>query len=162
MRVFYTKLRYLYGVSADKLLKPDQVLIEESSRTRGRVKRVYRQTGDGQLELLATAREDGSLAITLALASILKEDPIFSKSFVVVDDESVPFVSKGRSVMAGHVVRVGENVHVGLDVPIVPIDEREVIAVGVFQLPVSLAFRRGAGVVVKVRDYINRYRGGSL
>ena len=151
------KVLYSYGVDISDLIPKDELLVERSSRTKGRAKRFFLRDLHHGAKLLATVRDNGSLAITMDFAAILMSSEDFLKSAVWVDAESVEYVAAGRSIFAGHVSRVGPNVRPGLDVAALS-PEGTLIAVGRCLLPPSLAYKRGAGVFVKIRDYLRRRR----
>ncbi len=100
--------------------------------------------------LLCTLRIDGGLAITPRFAQMLLKSKRFLQNCIDIDDDSEPFVSQGKSVFCGHVLRCGENVAAGSDVAI--LHRGRVVAVGKAALPCSMIRTASRGVAVRVRD----------
>jgi len=100
---------------------------------------------------MATIREDGSVAYTLECAKYLMRSKEFRKNCVLVNDDAARFVAEGRSLFAKHVVAVGPNVKVGLDVPLLD-KEGRLLAVGRAMLPRRHMSSFKSGVAVRVRE----------
>ncbi len=152
------KVLYSYGVDISDFIPKNGLLVERSLKTKGRAKRFFLKDLDdarGGVKLLATIRDNGSLAITMDFAALLMLHEAFLESAVWVDAESVEYVAAGRSVFTGHVDRVGSNVRPGLDVAVLSPDGR-LIGVGRCLLPSNLAYKRGVGVFIKMRDHLHR------
>ena len=145
---------YQFGPGAGEALFPDRAEIIRSKRT-GRVKHVCL---DGSL--LATIRaEDGLLSLTIAGAKRLSAF-LGDRYKVVVSEEAVPFVAKGRSAFAKHVVKADPKIKSGDEVLVVAPDG-SLLAVGRAVLSgwEMMAFKRG--VAVKIRAGISKERSRS-
>lgn len=133
----------LFGTGVSRHL-PGDIEITFSRKT-GRIKSVFHKKN-----LLCTLRIDGGLAITVYFAQILLKSKRFRQSCVQITAESKPFVEKGYSVFAKHVVWCGKNVQIQADTPVLYNDD--VIAVGRAVLCVQQIGDLSRGVAVKVRD----------
>ena len=143
---------YQFGPGAGEALFPDEVEIVKSRRT-GRIKHIYLRGS-----LLATMRaEDGLLSLTISGAERLS--PILGERYkVVITEEAAPFVAKGRSAFAKHVIKADPGIRAGDEVLIVAPDGR-LLAVGraVLSGREMVVFKRG--VAVKVRAGVRARRG---
>jgi predicted RNA-binding protein (TIGR00451 family) len=136
---------YQFGKNVGEKLFPEKVEIAYSKRT-GRIRRIYL---DGII--LATLRpRDGLFSLTVAGAKRLWECAQPRRLWVKVKDEAAPFVAKGRSVFAKHVVDADEEIRPEEEVVVVSM-KNEVLAVGraVLSGKEMKAFK--SGVAVKVR-----------
>ncbi|GBC75334.1 hypothetical protein HRbin06_00652 [archaeon HR06] len=142
---FAITLDYLFGKGSSNPFPLDRLEFEFSKRT-GRVKRVLL---DGKL--LATFREDGSLALTLEGAKWLSKSENFLKNCVIVKKDVEDEIKKGKSVFAKHLTYVGERIRVNSEVIILN-ERREIIAVGRAKLSHNMMKYFKRGVAVKVRE----------
>jgi len=147
---------YLFGPGAGKALFPDDVVVERSKST-GRVRHVYH---DGRL--VASFRPDGTIALTVHGAERLVKALSHPRVRVVVSEDAVEPVSRGRSVFAKHVVEADPEVRPGDEVVVVDRSGR-VLAVGRaamsgWEMPV---FRRGVAVRVR-RGCLNSEKRNSV
>jgi len=136
---------YQLGKGAGKALFPDSVHIVFSRRT-GRIRHIY--LGN---KLLATLRpKDGMFSLTLAGAKRLMLGLKPSRLWVKVEKDAEPFVAKGKSVFAKHVVDADCEIRPQEEVVVIDENE-EVLAVGkaVLTGKEMKAFKHG--VAVKVR-----------
>ncbi len=134
---------YQFGPGAGEALFPDDVEV-----IRGRTGRIKHVRYKGLL--LATLRaSDGLFSLTIHGARRLEEF-LGDRHKVVVSEEAAPFVARGRSVFAKHVLRADPDIRPGDEVLVVGPDGR-LLAVGKALLTgrEMLFFRRG--VAVKVR-----------
>lgn len=114
------------------------------SRRTGRLKTA---SHDGRL--LCTLRTDGGLAVSVYLAGMLLASRTFRENCVEVSADAAPFVRKGKSVFAKHVVWCGKRVRVSADTPV--LFGGEVIAVGRAVLSAEMIRDLDRGVAVRVR-----------
>jgi len=138
---------YQFGPGAGEALFPDDVQVIRSRRT-GRIRHI-RHGG----KLLATLRaSDGQLALTIHGARRLLPF-LGSRYVVVVSAEAAPFVARGRSVFAKHVLRADWGIRPGDEVIVVGPDG-QLLAVGRALLTGQemASFKRG--VAVRVRDSV--------
>jgi len=144
---------YQLGKDAGKALFPDQVKIVFSRRT-GRIRHVYLQR-----KLLATLRPtDGMFSLTVAGAKRLIKGVTPPRLWVTVQKDAEPFIAKGKSVFAKHVVDTDEEIRPQEEVIVVGENNR-VLAVGkavltgkemkAFKHGVAVKVRRGASEEVK-------------
>ena len=135
---------YQFGPGAGEALFPEGTKVIRSRRT-GRIKQVV--LGGA---LLATVRaSDGLLSLTLHGAERLLSY-LGDRHVVVVSGEAAPFVARGRSVFAKHVVRADPDIRPGDEVLVLDEGGR-LLAIGRALLTgrEMVLFRRG--VAVKVR-----------
>ncbi len=139
-------LDYVYGSGTSRFWPLEELTFDLSKRT-GRIKYVYSKEG-----LLATIRENGSLALTILGATLLARSDGFKRGYcVTVSDEAVGPVSEGRSVFVKHIIKCGELIKPKLDV--VVLDRKgEVIAVGQSVVSSRMIAELKKGVAVKVRE----------
>lgn len=142
-------LTYLYSRDFAEELLRGSLLEAEYSRRTGRIRHVY---VDGVL--VATVRaSDGFVLPTLQgfrkVVSTL--GPCF---YVRVREDAEPYVARGRSVFAKHVVDFDERIYPGLEVAVLREHSNEVIAVGRCLFS-PLELRSGIrGVCVRVRQHL--------
>ena len=95
------------------------------SRNTGKIRYVYLEN-----DLLATLRPTtGLFILTISGAKRMMCELESPKLWVRIEDEAEPFVSKGRSVFAKHVIEVDEEIRPNEEV-IVLNNQNEVLAVG--------------------------------
>jgi uncharacterized protein with predicted RNA binding PUA domain len=152
---FEGSLEYFYGLGVGRHL-PWKKIKYIRSRKSQRLKRVL--VGDLPL---ATIREDGSIAYTLECAKYLLKSRQFRKSCIVVNDDAAEFVVKGKSLFAKHVIKVGSNVKVGLDVCLLN-EKGKLLAVGKATLPAPYMTTFKAGAAVRVREGLFTRKGKDL
>jgi len=136
---------YQLGKGAGKALFPDGVDIVFSRRT-GRIRHIY----SGQ-KLLATLRPtDGMFSLNLAGAKRLVKGLKPLRLWVKVQKDAEPFIAKGKSVFAKHVVDADDEIRPQEEVIVIG-EKKEVLAVGkaVLTGKEMKAFKHG--VAVKVR-----------
>jgi len=136
---------YQLGKGAGEALFPDRVSIVFSRRT-GRIRHVYLQR-----KLLATLRPtDGMFSLTVVGAERLLRGVKSPRLWVRVQRDAEPFIAKGKSVFAKHVVDADDEIRPQEEV-IVTGENNRVLAVGKAVLTgrEMKAFKHG--VAVKVR-----------
>jgi len=136
---------YQLGKGAGKALFPDRVNIVFSRRT-GRIRHIYLQS-----QLLATLRPtDGMFSLTVAGAERLFRGVKPPRLWVRVQKEAEPFIAKGKSVFAKHVVDADDEIRPQEEVAVLG-EDYKVLAVGKAVLTgrEMRAFKHG--VAVKVR-----------
>jgi len=136
---------YQFGKSVGKELFPKDVKIVYSKRT-GRIRYVY--LGARRLATLRPTNGLFSLSITGAKRIMENVEP--PRLWVRVKEEVAPFIRKGKSVFAKHVVDADEEIRPTEEVIVVG-EEGEVLAVGkaILTGKEMKAFKKG--VAVKVR-----------
>ena len=144
---------YQFGKGAGEKLFPDEVKIVHSRRT-GKIRHVY--LGE---KILATLRPtNGLFSLTIAGAKRIVEGVKPKRLWVKVGAEAQPFVIRGRSVFAKHVIDADEEIRPQEEVMV--IDEgSELLAVGralltgremkAFERGVAVRVRRGIAEEVK-------------
>jgi len=140
---------YQLGKGAGKVLFPDRVNVVFSRRT-GRIRHIYLQ-----YKLLATLRPtDGMFSLTVAGAQRLFKAVKPPRLWVKVQKDAEPFIAKGKSVFAKHVVDADSEIRPQEEV-IVTGENNRVLAVGraVLTGREMKAFKHG--VAVKVRRGIS-------
>jgi len=136
---------YQLGRGVGRVLFPDAVKVVFSKRT-GRIRHVY--LGD---ELLATLRpKDGMFSLTIAGAKRIRDGVKPLRLWVIVQKDAAPFVAKGRSVFAKHVVDADDEIRPQEEVVVLD-EDSEVLAVGKAILTGAemKAFKRGVAVRVR-------------
>jgi uncharacterized protein with predicted RNA binding PUA domain len=142
---FEASLEHLYGRGVARHL-PWEKMSYVRSRKSQRMKKVL---SEGRL--LATVREEGSVAYTLECARYLMKSATFKDSCIVVNDDAAEFVVKGKSLFSKHVVTVGKNVNPGLEVCLLDSKGR-LLAVGKAILPREYMGVFKSGAAVRVRE----------
>ena len=95
------------------------------SRNTGKIRYVYLEN-----DLLATLRPTtGLFILTISGAKRMMFELESPKLWVRIEDEAEPFVSRGRSVFAKHVIEVDEEIRPNEEVIVVN-SQNEVLAVG--------------------------------
>ena len=139
-------LDYIYGSRTSHFWPLEELTFNLSKRT-GRIKYVYSKEG-----LLATIRENGSLALTILGAMLLVKSEEFKRGYcVTVSDEAAGPVSEGRNVFVKHIIKYGELIKPKLDVGVLDRKER-IIAVGQSVVSSRMMAELKKGVAVKVRE----------
>jgi len=136
---------YQLGKSAGKTLFPDNVHVVFSRRT-GRIRHIYLDN-----ELLATLRpSDGMFSLTIAGAKRLLRGVKSPRLWVKVQRDAEPFIARGKSVFAKHVVDADSEIRPQEEVTVIGENNR-IVAVGraVLTGREMKAFKHG--VAVKVR-----------
>jgi len=148
------KLKYslnvLFGNGVSKFL-PKNIEITFSRKT-GRIRTVSHEG-----KLLCTLRIDGGLAISPYFAQILLKSKTFKENCVEINQDSAPFIMKGKSVFCKHVVWCGNKVRISADTPVLFKDR--VIAVGKAVLSHDMISDFNRGVAIKVRDSLKSPKG---
>ncbi|UCE44465.1 MAG: pseudouridine synthase [Candidatus Bathyarchaeota archaeon] len=136
---------YQFGKSVGKILFSERVEIARSKRT-GRIRYVYL---DGKR--LATLRPtDGLFSLSIEGGKRIIDGVKPPRMRVKVHKEATPFVMKGRSVFAKHVIDADEEIRPQEEV-VVMNEERGVLAVGRAILTGREMKAFNKGVAVKVR-----------
>jgi len=150
---------YQFGKKTGENLFPDDVKIVYSKRT-GRIRHVY--LDENRLVTLRPPNGLFSLAITGAKRMMELVKP--PRLWVMVPEEVVPFIAKGKSVFAKHVIDADDEIRLQEEAIVVN-GKNEVMAVGkavlsgremkAFKRGVAVRVRRGAAEEVKkaCRDY---------
>jgi len=136
---------YQLGKGVGKALFPDNVHIAFSRRT-GRIRHIYLNH-----ELLATLRPtDGMFSLTITGAKRLLRSVKFPRLWVKVQKDAEPFIAKGKSVFAKHVVDADSEIRPQEEVIVIG-ENNQILAVGKAVLTgrEMKAFKHG--VAVKVR-----------
>jgi len=136
---------YQLGKGAGKALFPDSVHVAFSRRT-GRIRHIYLDK-----ILLATLRPtDGMFSLTVAGAERLMRGLKPSRLCVKVQKDAEPFIAKGKSVFAKHVVEADREIRPQEEVVVIN-ENNQLLAVGkaVMTGKEMKAFKQG--VAVKVR-----------
>jgi len=136
---------YQLGKGAGNALFPDNVDVVFSKRT-GRIRHIYLKNG-----LLATLRPtDGMFSLTVEGAKRLLREVNSPRLWVKVSEEAAPFIAKGKSVFAKHVIAADAKIRPQEEV-IVLNESNQVLAVGKAILTgrEMTAFKKGAAVRVR-------------
>jgi len=133
---------FQFGTGAGKILFPDNVEFKLS--TTKRVRQILLER-----DRLATVRaSDGMLTVSIKGALRLHE--LIPGNRVVVNSDAAPFVAKGKTAFARHVVSVDPEIRAGQEVFVV--DENDVLlATGISMLSAleMLSFKKGIAVDVR-------------
>ena len=137
-------LRYIYGIP---IKASDLKDINASySHTTGRIRHYYMRG-----KLFATIRaRDGYLILTPYAASFLEK--IIGRAFfsVYVSNEAAPFIARGRSLFAKHVVKTTEDFAVGDEVFVRDLSGR-IVGQGRALLTPEEMILFNRGIAVKIR-----------
>ena len=136
---------YQFGKGVGEKLFPSEVKIVHSKRT-GRIRHVHLEG-----ERLATLRPtNGLFSLTIAGAKRITERVKPQRLWVKVREEAEPFVAKGKSVFAKHVIDADEEIRPQEEV-IIMNEKDEVLAVGkaILSGREMKAFERGVAVRVR-------------
>jgi predicted RNA-binding protein (TIGR00451 family) len=136
---------YQFGRDAGKKLFPDEVRVVYSKNT-GKIRHIHLKE-----ELLATLRPTtGLFVLTLAGAKRLVREVKPLHCWVKVHDDAEPFVSKGRSAFAKHVIEADDEIRPNEEVVVIN-RKGEVLAVGRALLSGKEMKEFSRGVAVRVR-----------
>jgi predicted RNA-binding protein (TIGR00451 family) len=136
---------YQFGRDAGTKLFPDEVRIVYSKNT-GKIRHIHLKE-----ELLATLRPTtGLFVLTLAGAKRLVREVKPLRCWVKVHDDAEPFVAKGRSAFAKHVIDAKDEIRPNEEVVVVN-RENEVLAVGRALLSGKEMKEFNRGIAVRVR-----------
>ncbi len=145
LRKIRSVANYQFGKDVGKKLFPDRVKIVYSKRT-GKIRHIYL---DGKL--LATLRPtNGLFSLTIKGAKRMMKNVKKQRLWVKVMAEAEPFIVKGKSVFAKHVVNSDNEIRPQEEVVVIN-EKNEVLAVGKALLTgmEMKAFRRGVAVRVR-------------
>ena len=135
---------YQFGKSAGNVLFPDNVTFKMSS-----TKRVRQILLEGKR--IATVRaHDGMLTLSVFGAGKIHEFVTYPEQRVVVNSDAAPFVAKGKTAFARHVVDVDPEIRAGQEVLVVDEDDG-LLGTGKTMLSASemKAFEKGTAVDVR-------------
>ena len=136
---------YQFGKGVGEKLFPHNVKIVYSRKT-GRIRHVYADE-----KLLATLRpRDGLFSLTVTGAKRLWELVRPRRLWVKVQDEAAPFVAKGKTVFAKHVIDADEDIRPQEEVIVIN-EKSQVVAVGKAMLSGREMTAFKSGVAVRVR-----------
>lgn len=136
---------YQFGRNAGTKLFPDTVRIVYSKNT-GKIRHIHLKG-----ELLATLRPTtGMFILTVAGAKRLVREVNPQQCWVKVDDDAEPFVKKGRSAFAKHVIDADPEIRPNEEV-VVMNKEKSVLAVGRAMLSGEEMKHFSRGMAVRVR-----------
>ena len=136
---------YQFGRNSGKSLFPDEVRIVYSKNT-GKIRHIH--LGE---ELLATLRPTtGLFVLTIAGAKRLVREVNPLRCWVKVHDDAEPFVAKGRSAFAKHVVDADEEIRPSEEVVVIN-TKNAVLAVGRALLSGKEMKEFSRGMAVRVR-----------
>jgi predicted RNA-binding protein (TIGR00451 family) len=136
---------YQFGRDAGKKLFPDNVRIVYSKNT-GKIRHIHLKK-----ELLATLRPTtGLFVLTLAGAKRLVREVKPLRCWVKVHDDAEPFVAKGRSAFAKHVIGADEEIRPNEEVVVIN-GKNKVLAVGRALLSGKEMKEFSRGIAVRVR-----------
>lgn len=144
---------YQLGKGVGEALFPNNVKVIFSRRT-GKIRHVYLKH-----ELLVTLRPtDGMFSLTIAAAKRIMKGVKHPTLWVKVQKEAAPFIAKGKSVFAKHVIDADPEIRPQEEVMVMD-ESRRFLAVGravltgkemkAFKRGVAVRVRRGAGEEVK-------------
>ncbi len=144
---------YQFGKGVGERLFPSDVEVVFSQRTR-RIRYIYL----GGKRLVTLRPTDGMFSLTVAGAKRILNGTEHPRLWVKVSNDAAPFVAKGKSVFAKHVIDADEEIRPQEEV--VVLDEKDqVLAVGravltgaemeQFKCGMAVRVRRGASEEVK-------------
>jgi uncharacterized protein with predicted RNA binding PUA domain len=115
-----------------------------------RTKRV-RQILSDRSRIATVRAKDGVLTLSIEAACILHSFLPYPRQRVIVCEDAVPFVSKGKTAFAKHVLELDENLRSGEEVLVVDEQDR-LLATGqlLLSVPEIRAMDSGAAVDVRV------------
>ena len=135
---------YQFGRGAGEVLFPDNVEFQFSS-----TKRIRQILLDNNR--IATVRaKDGMLTLSIEGARKLHEFLKYPTQRVVVNSDAEPFVAKGKTAFARHVVAVDTDIRAGVEVLVVG-ENDNLLATGKAMLSAieMMAFKKGIAVDVR-------------
>lgn len=137
---------YQFGKGLGEKLFPEDATFEFSRKT-GDVRHIYVKG-----VRVATLRpKSGTLSLTIEGAKRLMEAAEYKRYWVKVNWNAAPYVAKGRSVFAKHVIDADKRIRPGEEVAVLN-PNNEVIAVGKALLTgrEMLYFKQGVAVKIRV------------
>jgi uncharacterized protein with predicted RNA binding PUA domain len=135
---------YQFGRGAGEVLFPDNVEFQFSATKR------VRQILIDKSRLATVRAKDGMLTLSIKGARRLHEFAKYPKLRVVVNSDAAPFVAKGKTAFAKHVVSVDPEIRAGEEVLVV--DEKDnLLATGksILSAIEMLSFKKGIAVDVR-------------
>jgi 7-cyano-7-deazaguanine tRNA-ribosyltransferase len=136
---------YQFGRDVGKILFPEEIKIVYSKNT-GKIRHIYLEK-----ELLATLRPTtGLFVLTLSGAQRLIREVKPLHYWVKITDEAEPFVAKGRSAFAKHVIDADIEIRPSEEVVVIN-RKNEVVAVGRSLLSGKEMKEFCSGVAVRIR-----------
>ena len=139
-----TMADYQFGKGCGLTLFPDDVTFQLSKTKR--VRQILHKD-----KRIATVRaRDGTLTLSLYGAELVKGCVPKDALKVVVCEDAVPFVSKGKTAFAKHVVKMDQNLRAGEEVLVVD-ESDELIATGQLLLSPEEIFVLDKGGAVDIR-----------
>ena len=140
---------YQFGRGCGDALFPNDVTFLLS-----RTNRVRQILNNGQR--IATVRaKDGMLTLSIAGAMVLHNVLSAPSYRVIVCDDAVPFVSKGKTVFAKHILSLDKELRAGEEVLVVDSSDN-LLATGQLLLSPDEALSIGRGPAVDVRNGIDQ------
>lgn len=135
---------YQFGSGAGKALFGDSAEFILSSRDK--VRQIY----DGGKRIATLRASDGLLTLSIEGGERLRKIFSYPRLRVVVSDEAAPFIVKGKSAFARHVIDVDQELRAGEEVLVVDKSDR-LIATGRAVLSASemLSFKKGMAVDIR-------------
>ena len=136
---------YQFGKNTGTKLFPDTVKIVYSKNT-GKIRHIHLKE-----EMLATLRPTtGLFILTIAGAKHLMREVNPPRCWVKVNDDAEPFVSKGRSAFAKHVIAAEPEIRPNTEVVVIN-KKTKVLAVGRALLSGTEMKQFSRGIAVRVR-----------
>ncbi|MBP2030385.1 uncharacterized protein with predicted RNA binding PUA domain [Methanohalophilus levihalophilus] len=140
---------YQFGKGSGNVLFPDDVSFMLS-----RTKRV-RQVLSGKSRIATVRAKDGVLTLSIEAASMLHSFLPFPRQRVVICEDAVPFVSKGKTAFAKHVLELDPELRSGEEVLVVD-EQDKLLAAGQLLLAVPEIIVMDSGAAVDVRVGIEK------
>ncbi len=134
---------YLFGEGVGERLFPDGIAVVES---RGRIRQVWME---GE-PVCAVRASDGHIILNRRGALALLGALPAPRLRVIVSDEAAPFVARGKTVFAKHVVEADPEIRPGEEVVVVS-SRGELLATGTAVLAGVEMKEFRSGIAVKVR-----------
>jgi uncharacterized protein with predicted RNA binding PUA domain len=136
------------GIKTDLIF--EDIEIEVSRKTR-RIKHVYDSSVGQKILLFSLRTSDGRLLPSMEAARrILLSGYLGNRVFM--NEESTPYVSKGKSAFCKHVVKVDGNIYPQSEVFLVD-NQGKLIAVGTSVQPGYAMLQLQSGIAVKPRQH---------
>jgi len=132
-----------FGKGAGEILFPDNILVEHSKATK-RIRYIYL----GDKRLCSYRVTDGFLVPSLLAGEILHKNNLGAKVVAHLDAE--PFIKKGKSLFAKHVIEVDDGISAKDEVLIVN-NQGKLLGIGTAKLPTLLMKEMKRGVAVDTR-----------
>ncbi len=136
---------YQFGRGAGEVLFPDDVHFQFS--TTGRVRQILQ----GNNRLATLRARDGLFTLGITGAKVLHGFVEYPGHRVAVNNDAAPFVAKGRTAFARHVLAVDPEIRSGQEVLVVDENDR-LLATGKAMLSACemLSFKKGMAVDVRL------------